>query len=92
MLFDSESAGLEDFCGGDALVEEVLDNGASDGGKQEFRGEGKVWKRRDLGGFHLPEGISLSAELAEVFAGGPGDFSSMFAYLIVNCSHSYIIL
>ena len=39
---DGESASLEDFGGGDALVEEMLDDGAGDSGEQEFGGEGEV--------------------------------------------------
>ena len=42
ILFDGKSASLEDFGGGDALVEEMLDDGAGDGGKQEFGGEGEA--------------------------------------------------
>lgn len=33
---------FEDFGSGDVLVEEMLDNSASDGGKEEFGGEGEL--------------------------------------------------
>lgn len=41
-LEHGKSAMFEDFGSGDVLVEEMLDNSASDGGKEEFGGEGEL--------------------------------------------------
>lgn len=41
-LEHSKSAMFEDFGSGDVLVEEMLDNSASDGGKEEFGGGGEL--------------------------------------------------
>lgn len=90
-LMDGESAVCEDFGGGDALVEEMLDEGAGDSGEEELGSKGEMVELGDIGGFHFSEVVGLAREFPEIFAGGPGDFAGDLVDLVRNFVHGTII-